>query len=410
MNIFTPFLRTFLAALLAVPSTLQLNSAATLNPPTTVIPAELFGMHFHRLGATTAWPAAPIAEWRLWDASVAWPNLEPSKNHWRFEMLDHYVAMAAEHHVGLLLPLGLSPAWASARPLEKSTYAPGFAAEPRDLEDWRTYVRTVAQRYKGHIHAYEIWNEPNLKLFWTGTVDQMIALTAEASRIIRSIDPQALIVSPSATQDRGIPWLTDFLSKGGGTLVDVIGYHLYVAPQPPEATIALVSQVKQAMLAAGIANKPIWNTEAGWFLPKPFPADLAAAYVVREFVVNWAAGVQRLYWYAWDNHGWVSLETTERNSQTLTAAGDAYAVAYRWLNGNRMLACASDSQQTWTCAFERDGHRQWIVWNESSSRNFHVPTEWHAQSRELVSGLREPLHIDMLEIGPTPILVLSASS
>jgi hypothetical protein len=148
---------------------------------------------------------------------------------------------------------------------EKSTYAPGFAAEPRDLEDWRTYVRTVARRYKGRIHAYEIWNEPNLKLFWTGTVDQMIALTAEASRIIRSIDPQALIVSPSATQDRGIPWLTEFLSKGGGTLVDVIGYHLYVAPQPPEATIALVSQVKQAMLAAGIANKPIWNTEAGWF-------------------------------------------------------------------------------------------------------------------------------------------------
>jgi hypothetical protein len=375
-------------------------------PPASVIPAELFGMHFHHLGGTTPWPVAPVAEWRLWDAYVAWPNLQPAKNRWRFELLDHYVAMAAEHNVGLLLPLGLSPAWASARPLEKSTYAPGFAAEPRDIEDWRTYVRTVVQRYKGRIQAYEIWNEPNLKQFWTGSVDQMIVLTAEASRIIRSIDPNALIVSPSATQDRGIAWLSEFLSKGGGTLVDVIGYHLYVAPQPPEGTLALVSSVKQQMLAAGIADKPLWNTEAGWFLPKPFPPELAAAYVIREFVVNWAAGVQRLYWYAWDNHGWVSLETTERDSQTLTPAGDAYAVAFRWLAGSRMQSCSPDKQQTWVCEFERDNHRQWLVWNVSGTRSFQVPAEWRAQSRELATGSREPLGGGVVEIGPTPVLVL----
>ena len=367
-------------------------------------------MHVHHLGGATPWPAAPVGEWRLWDAYVAWPNLQPAKNRWRFEMLDRYVAMATEHHVGILLPLGLSPAWASARPLEKSTYAPGFAAEPRDLEDWRTYVRTVVQRYKGRIQAYEIWNEPNLKLFWTGNVDQMVALTAEASRIIRSIDPQALIVSPSATQDRGVAWLSEFLSKGGGTLVDVIGYHLYVAPQPPEATFALVSSVKQAMAAAGISDKPLWNTEAGWFLPKPFPADLAAAYVVREFVVNWAAGVQRLYWYAWDNHGWVSLETTERDNSTLTAAGDAYAVAFRWLSGSRMISCAADAQQTWICEFERDRHYQRIVWSSSGQRMFSAPSSWNATDREVVSGSREPIRDHTFEIGPTPVLVLSSGS
>jgi hypothetical protein len=403
-------LHTLLATALAVTPTCGLSSPPDISPPTTVIPAELFGMHFHHLGGTTPWPDAPIAEWRLWDAYVAWPNLQPAKNRWRFELLDHYVAMAAEHHVGLLLPLGLSPAWASARPLEKSTYSPGFAAEPRDMEDWRTYVRTVVQRYKGRIGAYEIWNEPNLKQFWSGSVDQMIGLTAEAARIIRSIDPQALIVSPSATQDRGLAWLSEFLSKGGGTVVDVIGYHLYVAPQPPESTLALASSVKQLMLQAGIADKPLWNTEAGWFLPKPFPPELAAAYVIREFVVNWAAGVQRLYWYAWDNHGWVSLETTQRDNTTLTVAGDAYAVAFRWLIGSRMQSCSEDNEQTWTCEIERDRHRQWMVWNVTGARLFHVPGEWHAQSIELVSGSREPLRNDALEIGQTPVLVSSAGS
>lgn len=400
--------RVLLTAILVATPARDSGRASSLTPPTTVIPAELFGMHFHHLGGTTPWPAVPVAEWRLWDAYVAWPNLQPAKNRWRFELLDHYVAVAAEHNVGLLLPLGLSPAWASARPLEKSTYAPGYAAEPRNMEDWRTYVRTVAQRYKGKIQAYEIWNEPNLKQFWSGNVDQMITLTAEASRIIRSIDPQALIVSPSATQDRGIAWLAEFLSKGGGTLVDVIGYHLYVAPQPPESTLGLASSVKQLMLAAGISDKPLWNTEAGWFLPKPFPAELAAAYVIREFAMNWDAGVQRLYWYAWDNHGWVSLETTQRDNSTLTAAGEAYNVAFRWLTGSRMLSCSADSQQTWICEFERDRHRQWLVWNVAGSRTFHLPVEWHAQSREFVAGPREPLSSEDLEIGPTPVLVVSA--
>jgi hypothetical protein len=400
-------LRAFLAATLAVTPGIDLRSES-ISPPATVIPAELFGMHFHHIGGNTPWPTTPIAEWRLWDAYVAWPNLEPAKNRWRFEMLDRYVAIAAEHHVGLLLPLGLSPTWASARPLEKSTYRPGFAAEPRDMEDWRTYVRTVARRYKGKIQAYEIWNEPNLKQFWSGTVDQMIALTGEASRIIRGIDPQALIVSPSATQDRGVAWLAEFLSKGGGNFVDVIGYHLYVAPQPPEATLTLVSNVKRVMLQAGISGKPLWNTEAGWFLHKPFPDELAAAYVVREFILNWAAGVQRLYWYAWDNHGWVSLETTQLDSRTLTAGGEAYATAFRWLSGSRMLSCSTDRQQTWICELERERDRRWIVWNASRPRTFLVPSKWHAQSRELASGIREPLHDDVLEIGTTPVLVLSS--
>jgi len=366
-------------------------------------------MHFHHLGSTTPWPDIPIHQWRLWDAYVAWPNLEPVKGQWRFETLDKYVALAAEHHVGVLLPLGLSPGWASARPQEKSTYQPGAAAEPRNVQDWRAYVGTVVRRYKGRIQAYEIWNEPNLKQFFSGSVDQMLILTREASQIIRNIDPDALIVSPSATQDRGVSWLAEFLLKGGGAFVDVIGFHLYVAPQPPEATLALVSSVRQTMTHTGDGEKPIWNTEAGWFLPKPFPADLAPAYVVRAFIVNWAAGVQRLYWYAWDNHGWVSLETTQRDSRTLTLAGEAYAVAYRWLAGARMLSCKSDSQQRWICELDRDGHHQWILWSGAGRSSFRLPPEWHVSQRELISGATDSVRTPDIELDPAPVLLFSSA-
>jgi glycosyl hydrolase family 39 (putative alpha-L-iduronidase) len=373
------------------------------------IPAEFFGMHFHHIGSTTPWPNVPIQQWRLWDAYVAWPNLEPAKGQWRFQTLDKYVAIASEHNVGLLLPLGLSPGWASARPQEKSTYQPGGAAEPRDIEDWRTYVGTVARRYKGKIQAYEIWNEPNLKQFYSGTVDQMVTLTREASQIIRQIDPNALIVSPSATQDRGVPWLAEFLLKGGGAFVDVIGFHFYVAPQPPEATVPLVSSVRQTMVQSGVGEKPVWNTEAGWFLPKPFPEDLAAAYVVRDYILNWVAGVQRLYWYAWDNHGWVSLETTQKDSSTLTSAGAAYAVAVRWLSGARILSCNNDSKQRWTCELERGGHKQWILWSAAGPSSYHLSPEWRINRREEISGSNDSITTGDINLGPSPVLLESAA-
>ena len=53
------------------------------------------------------------------------------------------------------------------------------------------------------------------------------------------VDPQAVVVSPPATGFPGIKWLPEFLSKGG-RYVDVIGYHFYLTPRPPEATLQLV--------------------------------------------------------------------------------------------------------------------------------------------------------------------------
>src|SRR5262249_17382382 len=161
-----------------------------------------------------------VPEWRLWDAGVNWPDLEPNKGQWQFGRLDRFVALAHQHGTSILLPLGGSPWWASSRPQLASPYSPGFTAMPANLDDWRSYVKTVATRYKGRIPAYEIWNEPNLNDFWSGTTAQMLTLTKEASEIIHSVDPSALVVSPSATADYGVPWLQEFLRQGGGQYVD----------------------------------------------------------------------------------------------------------------------------------------------------------------------------------------------
>jgi len=401
--------RLAISAVVAVIASLGImvfSGAAPLTPPAETIPASFFGLHVHHLATTTPWPDVPFGEWRLWDAYVAWPNLEPQKGQWHFENLDSYVALAKSHHVDLLLPLGLSPHWASSRPDEKSTYQPGNAAPPVNMEDWRNYVKTVASRYNGQIHSYEIWNEPNLKgEFWSGNVEQMVALTREASQIIHGIDPAAIVVSPSATGVYGVSWLSEFLSKGGGQYVDVIGYHLYVNPQPPEAMVPLVQQIQQILASNNLASKPIWNTESNWFSPKPFPSeDVAAGYLARAYILNWAAGIQRFYWFAWDNRA-VLVKTTEDDNRTSTPAGNAYGVVYQWLVGAQMEACNQDANHTYVCQLTRAGSSAWIVWNPDGARTFDVPKSWHAGFVTPLLGQTQALTGSTTNIGPVPVLL-----
>src|ERR671935_1766283 len=98
-----------------VPTAPQLRVAA---PPPEPVPASYFGLHIHRATPTarfpsaSAWPWVGFATWRLWDALVAWPDLEPEAGRWSFETLDRDVALAESRGVEVLLPLGLSPRWA----------------------------------------------------------------------------------------------------------------------------------------------------------------------------------------------------------------------------------------------------------------------------------------------------------
>ncbi len=386
----------------------------TLTPPSVPVPASLFGMHIHYMVSPkgtdqlTPWPSVPVPAWRLWDARVTWPDLEPSKGQWRFENLDRSVALAAAHHTDVLLTLGLTPRWASARPQEPSGYAAGYAAEPKDLEDWRTFVRTVATRYKGRIHAYEIWNEPNVRKFWTGSIDQLVTLTREASIIIHSIDPQAVVVSQPATGFPGIKWLPEFLSKGG-QYVDVIGYHFYLTPKPPEATLQLVDAIKKVMSESGVQDKPLWDTEAGWLPPAQVEPEIGAAYLARSYIVLWADGVQRFYWYAWDNHTSVALQTTDRDNQTLTPAGQAFDTIQNWLVGARMDWCKIDVEQTWQCQLNRDGTLQWIVWNPDGTEPFTLPRSWNVKTVTPLIGESRRLSGSTLDVGPTPVLMTTST-
>jgi hypothetical protein len=400
--------------------------ASQIDTPDAQIPPTFFGLHIHgtvvpRPGMPDPdpWPGVPFAAWRLWDAYVEWPKLQPQSSKWDFSKLDKYVELAAEHNVEILMPLGLTPAWASSRPEEKTFNTPGVAAPPKNLEDWKAFVRQVATRYKGKIHYYEIWNEPNLKGFFSGTPQEMVILVREASKILKQVDPSVKIVSPSPTSSDGPAWLDTFLQQGGGQYVDVIGYHFYVTPAAPEALMPLADKIHQIMQRNHVPQLPLWDTESGWRMAnhqnevKPLPSapfnkvlsdEEAIAYVARFYTLAWVKGIARVYWYAWDNQ---FMGLTEADGRTTKPAAKAYAVVSDWLVGARMTSCNTDQPGIWNCQIARDGgYVGRILWSPSRTVDFSIPLSWHVREiRDLSGNHNDGAALSRVKIGPTPLLL-----
>jgi hypothetical protein len=369
------------SALLAADSTLATESARV----------RYLGLHIHNADTGTKWPTPSFGGWRLWDANVAWPNLEPERGRWDFAKLDRYVAMAELTGVEVLLPLGLSPNWASARPSERSSYALGNAAEPRDVEDWNNYVRVVATRYKGRIRDFEIWNEPNETGFFSGSPEMLVALTCHAQRVLKSVSRENRLVSPSMVGLANAPELLGaFLEKGGKNCIDIVGFHFYVPKGPPEALLPLVRRVRIAMQKSGVGQLPLWNTETGWWikyeglqLAKPDPEWLtrisvakSGAWVARSLILGRAAELERFYWYAWDNKEMGLIDPIDGSYRT---GADSFLSISMWLADSPDIICTT-KQTSWLCSLKRPGTystkiQEVIVWDtEKLDGRFQVPT------------------------------------
>lgn len=326
--------------------------AQTLGP----VNKEFFGLVMNRADPKQPWPTVPFGAWRLWDAYVTWELLEPQPGRWDFSRLDRLIDEADRHGVKPLLVLAHSPSWASARPDEPSVYRPGVAAEPARLDDWRNYVRTVGQRYKGRIGEYQVWNEPSDKSHFTGTVAQLVELTCEARRILKAIDPTIKLVSGgSAGGGKHIQYLDNFLASGGAACIDVVAHHFYVPRFGPEAMVPLIREVRQVMAKRGVGQLPLWNTETGWWIAntdgtpdhdmvakggwRKLDSDMEAGAVIqRAFLLARAAGVERFYWYAWHNrYGW-SLTDAVGIPKPATAG---WAAAFTLMSNRQVVACSA---------------------------------------------------------------------
>lgn len=395
--------------------------SAVLQPATTVIPNNLFSLNIINLEYGAAWPTVPFKGWR--NFYTDWSILEPSPGVWNFSQVDSEVALAQQHGSEMMLILVNTPTWASARPTEVGCCdglpwrTNGNTAEARNIEDWKNYVRTLAQRYKGRVRYYELWNEPNVPRFYSGTITELVKLNQAAYQVLKEVDPTITVVSSAlSTGGEHLKYFENYLAQGGGNYADVIGYHFYVAPAAPETMLSLIEQVKLLMTKYGVGNKPLWNTETGWKIVNSdrnlddeqwaggaLSDSDSSAYLARSYILSWASGVQRLYWYAWGHR---SMGLTNYDAVTPKPIATAYNEVQKWMVGSKMVGCSSDQQGTWICQLQRyNVYSGWIVWNPNQTLQFSLPKAWRVkQVRDLSGAKRSISGAKGAEIGPSPLI------
>ena len=194
-----------------------------------------------------------------------------------WDKYDQIVALAEQYGLQIQARLDNPPAWSHADP------AIGEKAPPDDLQDFINYAVAVAERYRGRIRYYQVWNEPNIYPEWGEQAVNPEAYTEMLCRTyaaLKTVDPEIVVISGALAPTVALNYrdLSDliFLQRmydaGAGACFDILsmqGYGLNSGPtdhrmRPTTVNFARNLYIRDIMVANGDAHKAIWISEAAW--------------------------------------------------------------------------------------------------------------------------------------------------
>jgi xylan 1,4-beta-xylosidase len=112
----------------------------------------------------------------------------------------------------------------------------GIISPPRDLDLWRQLVeglvRHLVERYgpdEVRRWLFEVWNEANLQVFWTGSEADYFALYDASVAAVKAVDPALRVGGPATS---AVGWVDDLLdhARRNDVPIDFVSTHTYGAP------------------------------------------------------------------------------------------------------------------------------------------------------------------------------------
>ncbi len=234
------------------------------------------------------------SEWVRLD--MGWEQIEPSRGDWRFDFWDSLVRISSHYGLRILPILSGTPRWASSHPDLDSYYA----YPPRDLSDFRNFVRKVVERYGRKIYYWEIWNEPDAQ-FWRGTIQEYCELLQVTSSVLRAVDQTTKLVL-GGISSTGLPFFKELLSLGALDHVDLVGIHLYGSDA--DELLKRAEDFLQ-VLDGSRTPIPVWVTEIGLSTPFQHNAEETQAGFLKQTFTKLSAipRIQRIFWYELKDSG-----------------------------------------------------------------------------------------------------------
>jgi hypothetical protein len=252
-------------------SPLQTTPVDSWSPsPSAPLPDPVFGMGGHLMWRATSTAIRQLDMLRedglgVVRFDVSWRNSEPRRGEYDWlEKLDEIVDAAVARGIRPVIAIVETPAWANGG---QSPWVP-----PDDPADYAAFAAMLAHRYAGRVDAWEVWNEPDIRLFWRPEPDsrRYAEMLIAAHAAIKAANPSATVVGGSVTFGN-TGFVEDLYRHGAGDSFDALSVHPYTLRRAPDdeedrfhSLTAILDDMRGLMVAQGDGDKPIWVTELGW--------------------------------------------------------------------------------------------------------------------------------------------------
>jgi len=321
-------------------------------------------------------------QWNRWE--FRWSAIEPRAGQYDWSGSDRVVEASRSAQLRVQGILISTPHWAEAH--TANGVIPSGLYEPWDspANTWGRFVQAIAERYRGRVQAWEVWNEPDYPRgsfgFWFGSKADYYQLLKVAYKAIRSVDPSATVLvgglmywaDPGYLEDLLLMARNDPEGPANHYFFDAIAWHVYSRPtdvyeRVRRSRLLLQTYVGHKAIWVNEGNLPVWSESRvnnyGRF-PLSGTLEEQAAWVVQWYAYALVAGADHVLMYRMHDSDEPEAWGLARSDGSLRPAYVAYQLAARYFSrstgGSR--ATLGGAEQI---VFDRPGQRVAVVWNRT---------------------------------------------
>ncbi|WP_186806727.1 GH39 family glycosyl hydrolase [Priestia megaterium] len=265
-----------------------------------------------------------------------WNTIEKKKGHYDFREYDKLNKILKENNI---------------RPYYILSYSNNLYEKNNSIvtEQGRNafgkYVKATVKRFKGQNGIWEIWNEPNLEIFWNDqpSYKDYGLLVNSVAPIIKKYDQSGILVAPaiSGISDASLEWLKQlFKNKKVVASLDAISVHPYRNTKP-ETVLEDYVKLKGIIEDYGHRDLPIISGEWGYPVNTKtenvtITEQKQAEFLSRMLLINASQNIRISIWYDWRNDG-LDPNNNQHNFGLLTHEYKPKQSYFALVNFNRVL-------------------------------------------------------------------------
>ncbi|MCM3874579.1 MAG: hypothetical protein ND895_28125, partial [Pyrinomonadaceae bacterium] len=297
----------------------------------------------------------------------------------------------------------------------------GNITPPKDYGKWEQLIQSLVQHWTLRYGAdevkqwyFEVWNEPNLDIFWSGSQAEYFKLYQVTARAIKKVSPDYRVGGPATAGNAWVAETIGFATQNQVPL-DFIATHdygvkgigfddgvqqLYLITEPG-AIIEAVRRSRVQIKSSALPNLPLHYTE--WSTSYSPRDPVHDSYISASYILSKLKGTEG---FADSMSYWTFTDIFEENGPVPSPFHGGFGLlnfqglrkpafyAYQFLNRLGDEELASGDADSWSCRSATGV--QVLFWNytppittESNQKLFSrgLPTKDVGQVRVAVAGI-----------------------